>query len=57
MPRREGGFGDLFAKVRLVLPEPMTDEQRALFERLRATTSGAAAGTATGTRGETEAAS
>lgn len=38
MPRREGGFGDLFAKVRLVLPEPMTDEQRALFEQLRATT-------------------
>ncbi|MDA0271396.1 MAG: J domain-containing protein [Chloroflexi bacterium] len=35
MPRRAGGFGDLFAKVRLVLPEPMSDEQRALFERLR----------------------
>ncbi|MDP2326636.1 MAG: J domain-containing protein [Dehalococcoidia bacterium] len=57
MPRREGGFGDLFAKVRLVLPEPMTDEQRALFERLREATSGAAAGATGGTRGETEAAS
>lgn len=49
MPRSGGGFGDLFATVRLVLPEPMSDEQRALFERLRATTStespsGAAAG-------------
>jgi molecular chaperone DnaJ len=33
-----GGFGDLHARVRLVLPDPLTDEQRALFERLRDTT-------------------
>ncbi len=35
MPRG-GGYGDLFARVRLVLPDPMTDEQRRLFEALRA---------------------
>ena len=37
MPRRKGGYGDLLARVGLVLPEPVTDKQRALFERLRAT--------------------
>ncbi len=37
MPRQAGGYGDLLARVALVLPEPMTDEQRALFERLQAT--------------------
>jgi molecular chaperone DnaJ len=37
MPRQKGGYGDLLARVGLVLPESMTDEQRALFERLRAT--------------------
>ncbi len=36
MPRSGGGFGDLHARVRLVLPDPLTDDQRALFERLRA---------------------
>jgi len=41
MPRAGGGFGDLFATVRLVLPEPMSEEQRALFERLRAASSAA----------------
>ena len=48
MPRATGGFGDLFASVRLVLPDPMSDDQRALFEQLRTTTSdaGAAAGDA-----------
>lgn len=35
-----GGFGDLHARVRLVLPDPLTDDQRALFERLRKTTDG-----------------
>ncbi len=35
MPRRQGGYGDLHARVRLVLPEPLTAEQRALFEQLR----------------------
>jgi len=38
MPRQRGGYGDLHARVRLVLPESMTDEQRELFERLRQTT-------------------
>jgi len=40
MPKRGGGFGDLHVKVQLRLPEPMTDEQRQLFERLRETTRG-----------------
>ncbi|MDA1010851.1 MAG: J domain-containing protein [Chloroflexi bacterium] len=35
MPRSGGGYGDLYARARIVLPEPMTDEQRRLFERLR----------------------
>ena len=35
MPRRGGGFGDLHVRVRITLPDPITDEQRALFERLR----------------------
>jgi molecular chaperone DnaJ len=35
MPRAGGGFGDLYARARLMLPETMTDEQRRLFERLR----------------------
>ena len=39
MPRTGGGFGDLHARVRLVLPDPLTADQRALFERLRDTTS------------------
>ncbi len=39
MPRARGGFGDLHAKVRLVLPEQLTEEQRELFERLRGTMS------------------
>ena len=43
MPRAGGGFGDLFATVRLTLPAPMTDEQRALFEQLRATSNSGAA--------------
>jgi len=40
MPRRGGGYGDLHVRVRLALPDPLSDEQRELFERLR---SGAAA--------------
>jgi len=48
MPRAGGGFGDLFAKVRLVLPERLTDEQRRLFEQLRATESAARAAEAGG---------
>ena len=53
MPRRDGGYGDLHARVRLVLPEPMTDGQRSLFERLAETT-GEPIGEATGqTTGQT----
>ena len=36
MPRSGGGHGDLLARVRLRLPEPLDDGQRALFEQLRA---------------------
>ena len=41
-----GGFGDLLVEVRLVLPEELTDQQRSLFEQLRAssTSEPAAAG-------------
>jgi curved DNA-binding protein len=38
MPKRDGkGFGDLFAEARIVIPQPLTREQRDLFEMLRAT--------------------
>jgi curved DNA-binding protein len=38
MPQRAvTGNGDLLASMRVVLPEHLTDEQRALFERLRQT--------------------
>ena len=36
MPRSGGGHGDLLARVRLRLPEPLDESQRALFEQLRA---------------------
>ena len=36
MPRKGGGFGDLHVRVLLMLPDPMSDEQHALFEQLRA---------------------
>lgn len=41
MPKAGGGFGDLFAEVRLVLPARLTEAQRYLFEQLRATDAGA----------------
>ena len=41
MPRRGGGFGDLHARVRLAIPEELSDEQRELFERLRESARGA----------------
>ncbi len=44
MPRVGGGFGDLFATARLVLPDPMTEEQRRLFEQLRDASDGRAGG-------------
>ncbi len=51
MPRQSGGYGDLHAKVRLVLPDSLTEEQRELFERLRATTAGETGRTAAGGAG------
>ncbi len=38
MPRLESrkGHGDLLVKVRLVIPEEITEEQKALYEQLRA---------------------
>lgn len=41
MPITSGGFGDLFATVRIVLPAELTEAQRALFEQLRASIDGA----------------
>jgi DnaJ-class molecular chaperone len=42
MPKLESrkGHGDLLVKVRLVIPEKLTDEERALFEQLRAVRKG-----------------
>ena len=38
MPKQNGkGFGDLFAEARIVIPEPLSREQREIFEMLRAT--------------------
>jgi len=36
MPRRDGSFGDLYARISVATPKPLTAEQRELFERLRA---------------------
>lgn len=33
-PRREGKAGDLFAELRIVVPESLSDEERELYERL-----------------------
>ncbi len=52
MPRRQGGYGDLHARVRLMLPDKLTSEQRALFEELRRTSRG---GASSGTRPGNEA--
>jgi molecular chaperone DnaJ len=40
MPRRSGGYGDLHVRVELMLPEPITEAQRAIFEQLRASGDG-----------------
>jgi len=57
MPRsaggRGGGFGDLYARARLVLPEPLTDDQRRLFEQLRAQSERGARGAETPSESET----
>lgn len=34
MPRRDGGFGDLFVTVRIVLPQKLTDRERELIREL-----------------------
>ena len=39
---KSGAHGDLVAKVRLVIPEHLTDEQRDLYEQLRESRNGAA---------------
>lgn len=46
MPRLEAkGYGDLYVRVRVMLPERLTARERELFERLREEERGAAAGT------------
>ncbi|MFN3653237.1 MAG: molecular chaperone DnaJ [Armatimonadota bacterium] len=35
MPRRSGGAGDLFARIRVTVPKNLSDEERGLIERLR----------------------
>lgn len=40
MPRRDGGHGDLFATVKVVLPQKLTDRERGLIRELAASRSG-----------------
>ena len=54
MPKPDGGFGDLHARARLQLPDPLTAEHVALFERLRE--ADLAAGAASGADGAAPAA-
>ncbi len=35
LPKRGGGFGDLFAQIKIVVPKAMTDRERELFEELK----------------------
>lgn len=35
MPRMDGGKGDLFAKVRVVLPTSLTEREREIFRELK----------------------
>ncbi len=52
MPRSGGsGHGDLFATVKVRLPESLSDEERQLFEQLRSLRSGAGERTTAGTGG------
>jgi curved DNA-binding protein len=37
MPRRGGSRGDLYAEVRIVVPERLDEDERRLFEKLRET--------------------
>lgn len=52
MPKPGGGFGDLHARARLQLPDPLTPEHAALFERLRDADREAAGGGATDGRAD-----
>ena len=45
MPRTGGGYGDLLARVRLTLPQELTDLQRDLLARLRDEATGTGTGT------------
>lgn len=40
MPRRGGGYGDLFVTVRIVLPQKLTDRERELVRELAASRAG-----------------
>ena len=45
MPHLEGkGRGDLYARVRVILPEQLSERERALFEQLKALRKGQKAG-------------
>lgn len=35
MPRRSGGSGDLYARLRVIVPKNLTEEERTLIEKLR----------------------
>lgn len=36
MPRRAGGSGNLFARLKVAVPRNLSDEERELIEKLRA---------------------
>lgn len=36
MPRRSGGFGDLYARLKVTVPRNLTEEERQIIEQLRA---------------------
>jgi DnaJ-class molecular chaperone len=35
MPRRDGGAGDQFARIKVIVPTKLTPRERELFEELR----------------------
>ena len=35
MPRRSGGSGDLYAELKIVVPQELSKEQERLFKKLR----------------------